>query len=111
MAEYLGDVPVQAMVQTVKVEWSASAIADLDRFADFLESRFPTMARTVGREIVRAVDLLVEAPELGRPLSGHQDRRQIVVRVLNASYIAQYRLFADRLVILRVFHGREFRPV
>lgn len=67
------------------------------------------MARIVGREIVRKVDLLVDTPELGRPLAGHLNRRQIVVRVLNASYIIQYRLTADRLVILRVFHAREER--
>jgi plasmid stabilization system protein ParE len=93
----------------VNIEWSAGAVADLDRFSDFLQSRFPTMARTVGREIHRKVDLLIDTPELGRPLSGRRDRRQIVVRVLNASYIVQYRLAADRLVILRVFHGREVR--
>jgi len=93
----------------VNVEWSADAVADLDRFAGFLQSRFPTMAQIVGREIARKVDLLVQRPELGRPLSAHRDRRQIVVRVLNASYIVQYRLLADRLVILRVFHGREAR--
>lgn len=93
----------------MKVEWSASAVADLGRFSEFLQSRFPAMARIVGREIVRKVDLLAQTPELGRPLSGHRDRRQIVVHVLNASYIVQYRLLADRLVILRVFHGREAR--
>jgi plasmid stabilization system protein ParE len=93
----------------MKVEWSAAAIADLDRFANFLENRFPAMAQMVGREIVGKVDRLVGTPELGRPLSGHRDRRQIVIRVLNASYIVQYRLTADRLVILRVFHGREAR--
>lgn len=86
MASDLGDARVQALVQAVKVEWSAGAIADLERFSDFLQGRFPTMARTVGREIARKVDLLVQTPELGRPLSGHLDRRQIVVRVLNASY-------------------------
>jgi plasmid stabilization system protein ParE len=105
----MGHAGLQTLVQAVKIEWSAGAVADLDRFADFLQSRFPTMARIVGREIVQKVDLLVQRPELGRPLSGHRDRRQIVVRVLNASYIVEYRLLADRLMILRVFHGRESR--
>jgi len=93
----------------MKVEWSADAIADLDRFAHFLQTRFPTMARTVGREIIRKTDLLVDTPEAGRPLSERRNLRQIVVSVLNASYIVQYRLTASRLVILRVFHGRESR--
>jgi plasmid stabilization system protein ParE len=67
------------------------------------------MAQTVGREFIRKTDLLVDTPEAGRPLSGHRDLRQIVVRVLNASYIVQYRLTASRLVIMRVFHSRESR--
>jgi len=32
-----------------------------------------------------------------------------VLRVLNAAYVLQYRIEDDRIVILRVFHGREAR--
>jgi plasmid stabilization system protein ParE len=31
------------------------------------------------------------------------------MRMLGADYVFQYRLEADRLVMLRVFHGREVR--
>jgi plasmid stabilization system protein ParE len=93
----------------VKIEWSAAALADLDRFAHFLQDRFPKMAKLVGREIVQKSDLLIEHPEMGRHLSRRPDLRQVVVRVLNASYIIHYRAMPDRVVILRVFHGREAR--
>lgn len=93
----------------MKVEWSAAALADLDRFADFLQDRFPKLAKVVGREITQKSDLLIEHPELGRPLPFRPDLRQLVLRVLNASYVIHYRVMPHRLVILRVFHGRKSR--
>jgi hypothetical protein len=35
--------------------------------------------------------------------------RQVVLRVLNAAYVFQYRYDGDRLVMLRIFHSREQR--
>jgi plasmid stabilization system protein ParE len=32
------------------------------------------------------------------------------MRALNAAYVIQYRVTGDRIVIMRVFHGREWRP-
>ena len=93
----------------MKVEWSAAAVADVDRFAHFLQDRFAEMAKAVGRELLQQSDLLIEHPQLGRPLAARPDLRQLVVRVLNAFYVIHYRVTPDRLVILRVFHGREAR--
>jgi plasmid stabilization system protein ParE len=46
---------------------------------------------------------------LGHPIAGREEYRQIVLQVLNAAYVFQYRVERDRLVMLRVFHGREAR--
>jgi len=43
------------------------------------------------------------------PIAGHEHYRQIVLQVLNAAYVIQYRAEGERVVILRVFHGREAR--
>jgi plasmid stabilization system protein ParE len=93
----------------MKVEWSAEALVDLDRFASFLHERHPRLAKIVAREIIDKTQLLAEHPLLGRPLSGREEYRQIVLQVLNAAYVFQYRYDAERLVMLRVFHGREAR--
>jgi plasmid stabilization system protein ParE len=53
--------------------------------------------------------LLSEHPLLGRALAGRKEYRQAVLRVFNATYVFQYRITEDRIVIVRVFHGRESR--
>jgi plasmid stabilization system protein ParE len=94
----------------MKIEWSADALADLDRFATFLHKTYPTLAERVARELVSKAQVLSELPRSGRALAGRPEYRQVVLRVLNARYIFQYRYAGDGLVILRIFHGREARP-
>ncbi|MEJ2624481.1 MAG: type II toxin-antitoxin system RelE/ParE family toxin [Pseudolabrys sp.] len=91
------------------MEWSADALADLDRFAAFLHGHYPALARVVAREISEKADILADRPLLGRLIAGHERYRQLVTQVLNAAYVIQYRVDGERLVILRVFHGRESR--
>ena len=93
----------------MKVEWSDDALADLDRFAAFLQHRHPALSSIVAREIIARAQILSEHPKLGRPIAGREEYRQLVLEVLNAHYVFQYRLDGQRLVMLRVFHGRELR--
>jgi len=53
----------------MRIEWTVSSLADLDRFAQFLHERDPALATRIAAEI--------------------RER--------------------ERLVMLRVFHGRELR--
>ena len=93
----------------MKVEWSDAALSDLDRFVEFLNKEHPSLAATVAAAIVSKVQVLSEHPRLGRPIRGREEYRQIVLQVLRAPYVFQYRYDGDRLVMLRVFHGRELR--
>jgi plasmid stabilization system protein ParE len=93
----------------VKLEWSQAALADLDRFADFLHDHHPYLARIIGSEILKRASIISEFPELGRPIDGRNDYRELILPVRNATYVFRYRYYRERLVMMRVFHSREDR--
>ncbi len=67
------------------------------------------MAPIVGPTILDKAGVLADFPALGRPDYARPEYRQVVLRILNAPYVFQYRYDGGRVVILRVFHGRESR--
>lgn len=97
------------MAGKVKVIWSDDALADLKRFSNFLERDHPGLAPRVADEIVRAALALETSPMMGRAHPQRPEFRRVVLQVLKAAYIVQYRLDADGVLILRVYHGREDR--
>ena len=109
MARNLGHAGIQAVAGPVDIEWSPEALADLERFAVFLQQHNPELAGIVARAIMEKAQVLSTFPRLGRAIAGREEYRQLVLQVLNAAYVFQYRLDGSRLFVLRVFHGREQR--
>jgi plasmid stabilization system protein ParE len=107
MAAHVGHAGLSSVARSVDLEWSDDALADLDRFAVFLRDQSPELAAIVAQEIVARAQVLSRHPKLGRPLSPRKEYRQLVLDVLGAPYVFQYRYDGNRLVVLRVFHGRE----
>jgi plasmid stabilization system protein ParE len=97
------------MARPLTLEWSEDALSDLDRFAGFLHQQHPRLAPIVAREIISKSEILCDTPQLGRPIGGRAEYRQVVLQVLNAAYVFQYRYDGARLVMLRIFHAREKR--
>lgn len=89
---------------------SKDALADLDRLRAFLEANDPNAARRVGRMLVDAIDSLARFPDRGRSLPDG-DLRELVVPFGSSAYVVRYVHSAelDRVVIVRVWHGRESR--
>jgi toxin ParE1/3/4 len=62
-----------------------SGLADLDRFAEFLHDRHPYMAQIIATEILNRTRIISEHPQLGRPIDGRADYRELALSVLNTS--------------------------
>jgi plasmid stabilization system protein ParE len=69
----------------MKLEWSAAALADLDRFAAFLQERHPVLASIVAREILSKAEMLEAHPQLGYPIGRGGEYRQVVLRCCEPS--------------------------
>src|SRR5437763_7288010 len=69
------------------VEWSDEALADLHRFAAFLQRQHPPLATLVASKIIEKVELLSEYPLLGRAIKGREQYRQIILQIFNTAYV------------------------
>lgn len=109
MAADVGHARVQTVVGPVAIEWSIDALADLDRFAVFLDEQFPDLAARVASELIARADILRRHPRLGRPIAKREEYREVVLQALGGTYVLQYRYEGNAILMLRAFHGREAR--
>ncbi len=85
---------------------AAGALANLDAEAEYVAEDNPAAAGRVLEKILRAVDLLKKNPAMGRAGRVAGTRELVVAET---PYIIPYRVRADAVEILRVFHaGRKW---
>lgn len=88
------------------VEWRRAASADLRRIFRNLNDENPTAARRVARELLLAGESLVLFPNRGRPGGITGTRELVAVR----TYVVVYRIGADTVTIIRIWHAAQDRP-
>ena len=91
----------------MRVRWLRVALANLEEEADYIAEDNPGAADPLVKRIMRAVNLLGKNPAMGRPgrVSG---TRELVVG--DTPYIVPYRVRANAVEILRVFHAARKWP-
>lgn len=91
----------------MRVRWLRVALANLEVEADYIAEDNPAAADRLVQRIMRAVSLLGKNPATGRPgrISG---TRELVVG--DTPYIVPYRVRANAVEILRVFHAARKWP-
>lgn len=91
----------------MRVRWLARALVNLQAEAAYIARDNPAAAVRVVQTINDTVDLLQRHPALGRPgrVAG---TRELVIP--GTPYIVPYRVRADEVQILRVFHGARKWP-
>jgi plasmid stabilization system protein ParE len=91
----------------MKLVWSAAAWTDVGRIYAFLAEHDLDAADQAFDRLVNAPSQLLDFPRRGSRLRQTKD---LEIRELRAgSYIVQYGLKQDEILVLRFFHGREDR--
>ena len=91
----------------MEIRWLRQALQNLDQEAAFIAKDDPEAARLVVRRIRRAIALLAENPALGR-IGRVPGTRELVVP--KTRYLIPYRVYDQRIEILRVFHATRKPP-
>jgi plasmid stabilization system protein ParE len=89
----------------VRVLYSARALADLDRWFDFLEADDPSAAGRAAVHIREAVAMLENHPFVGRPIRG--ELRELVISHGRSGHVALHRVRAGTVVVLALRQQRE----
>ena len=89
------------------IVWSPRAIEHLAHLREYIARDNPKAANRIAGALLESVERLAELPNLGRPgrVAG---TRELVVS--GTPYLIPYRLRADRLEVIAVFHARQKWP-
>ncbi|MBI5256186.1 MAG: type II toxin-antitoxin system RelE/ParE family toxin [Burkholderiales bacterium] len=85
----------------MKLRWTRRALADLERLADRIAADDkPQAAQAFVDALVQKVGQLEEFPLLGR-IGAYEDTRELIV---HRNHLVTYRLRADEVQLLQVWH-------
>jgi plasmid stabilization system protein ParE len=90
------------------VEFTQRARADLVRLRAWLADRDAEAADRAIRAILDRIDRLERFPRIAPRVKG-AELRDLQIRFGSYGYVVRYGVVGDRVIISRIFHGREDR--
>jgi len=91
----------------MRIRWTPAAAADLQHINDYLKEHHPQYRRPTMRKLYEAVCALKEWPQRG--CRGREEgTRELPFSPL--PYVAVYRVTADSIEVVRIYHGAQDRP-
>ncbi len=98
------------MGQLRRILWTSPARFDLRRLRVWTERHSPGKVQAQAQRIRKAVESLSGMPRLGRaiavPDGGEEELRELIL----PPYVIRYLVEPERILIIRLWHGREDRP-
>jgi toxin ParE1/3/4 len=88
----------------MKVVWTRRAVRHLVHLREYIEKDSERNPTSVAGRMLKAVELLQNHPEIGRP-GRVPGTRELVVT--DTPFIIPYRVRRERLQLIAVFHGRQ----
>lgn len=89
----------------MKLTFTAAATQDFIRLREFIREKNPQAAQKASSKLKQNIQALVEQPNMGTPIEGLEDFRELFAR----DYVVRYRLVPNEIVILKIWHGKEDR--
>ena len=93
----------------MNIVWLPSAIDDLERLEAFLAERPETSLSDVSALIRDASRSLARFPERCRRVPGRSNFRELFIEARSQTYVMQFRIIGQSVVIVRVWHSKESR--
>ncbi len=95
----------------MKLTFSREARDDLVRLRAFIAKHDPAAAQRAARRLVQGIERLLRYPKLGKRVSIAPDEvaPEEIRNWLVGDYVIRYLIAIDRIIVLRVWHGKERR--
>ena len=90
----------------MKISYTREAIIDLERLRKFIEPKNPYAARRISSELLDGIGNLRAFPKMGLPVALASDPDSIR-DLFVGQYTVRYLIGTNRVVILRIWHGKE----
>jgi plasmid stabilization system protein ParE len=90
-----------------KIVWLPSALSDIERIYEYISEKSQEAAQKIALHIKSSALQLSQFPDLGKPLQEEPGMRDYFTLWGNNSYVLRYRIFQERIVIIRVWNTRE----
>jgi len=91
----------------MKLQFSESAVQDLIRLREFIAVHNPKAVERISLRLRQAIAKLVLHPDIGRSIPEFESVRELVA----GDYVVRYLRLEDVILILRIWHGKEFRDL
>lgn len=95
----------------MNLAFSREARSDLVRLRAFIAKHNPAAAERVAKRLIQGIERLLRHPRLGRRVTIAPD--QLAPEEIRdwpiGDYVVRYLITEDKIVVLRVWHGKEQR--
>lgn len=93
-----------AAAREVRLRFTENALRDMSRLHAFVSEHDPAAADRVRDRLLESLNTLATQPLSGRPVEDVPVREWIA-----NGYVVRYIARAGEVIIVRIWHGREFR--
>lgn len=90
-----------------QIAFAPTAIEDLARLSDFLHQNNPLAAKLAGVAIAKAVKILSDYPQAGRPDDDNSEYRELIIDFGSSGFVAKYHYKNDLVTVVKIKHQKE----